>query len=161
MCKILPYGIAKNFKAKSYTFLCKILPYRLPKILRLQLTKNCAKYYPIVVPRISRLKVTHFCAKYYPIVLPRISRLKVTYFCANIRFFLLVYTWFSNIVNDSASLHRLITLSTFWFSRRVAFKLAFFDTFGSTYRIVIWQHDSLTDDRQPTICKIITKFRKS
>ena len=29
-------------------------------------------------------------------------------YLANIRFFLLVYTWFSNIVNDSASLHRLI-----------------------------------------------------
>ena len=30
---------------------------------------------------------------------------------ANIRFFLLLYTWFSNIVNDSASLHRLIIKS--------------------------------------------------
>ena len=31
-----------------------------------------------------------------------------TKFIVNVKLFLLVYTWFSNIVNDSASLHRLI-----------------------------------------------------
>ena len=35
-------------------------------------------------------------------------------FMANVRFFLLVYTCFSNIVNDSASLHRLITNFDLW-----------------------------------------------
>ena len=34
-------------------------------------------------------------------------------FCANIRFFLILYTWFSNIVNDSATLHRLINENEF------------------------------------------------
>ena len=36
------------------------------------------------------------------------SEAKIDTFCCKHKIFLLVYTWFSNIVNDSASLHRLI-----------------------------------------------------
>ena len=40
--------------------------------------------------------------------MPRIIRLQLTKTCANIRFFLLMYTWFSNLVNNSALLYRWI-----------------------------------------------------
>ena len=50
------------------------------------------------------------------------ARRFVTKFMANIRFFWWQYTWFSNMENDSAALHRLIRFKLIQLHRKLWFK---------------------------------------
>ena len=66
------------------------------------------------------IKISNWLNSYYLHVAAKFSaRRFVTKFMANIRFFWWQYTWFSNMENDSAALHRLIIVLLIWMSIQV------------------------------------------